>query len=358
LVLAAADLAFLALPPQLHRRWAELCLHEAVDVVSGRTATSGTLLGWPGGGSRRSSRLPPAALDTASWLRGLVQALALPIYETLARLDGADMLIEPVKHLRSNCKHWKVTELVATAGAEVSLAGSCVGQDRPQQRLVATGGGKGAAVSPLRESATGIESGRAGVSSIATNAVTGSANVSRGGGDDDGACTMPPEAAVDVFGATMPGAGDGDGATLGPAEAQAVLQAAAEAADGGGGGATDSEVKSEGAADLLLGELLPRPSVGSSATRDDGEAMGLRDSVATIALEGVPMSSPGGGVQAPTQNSSPSDAVAEEMATFLKMQGDPEATLREPDLPGMVSHGDGDGAQMDQFGSTMTSEWC
>jgi len=56
----------------------------------------------------------------ASWLRGLVEPLALPLYETLGRLDATEEHMQaPLQHLRENAKRWKATKLVA------------VGQPRP-----------------------------------------------------------------------------------------------------------------------------------------------------------------------------------------------------------------------------------
>lgn len=107
LVVAAADFAFLALPAGPHKRWAEVCHREAEDVIKGQCALP---IGVSFAVGPEHSRL---VFDTAAWLRGLIQTLCLPLYETLAKLDnsGMDTLAGPVDHLRQNNKHWKVTQL-------------------------------------------------------------------------------------------------------------------------------------------------------------------------------------------------------------------------------------------------------
>jgi len=130
LVVAASDFAFLALPSGAHRRWAEVCHHEACEVVAGRappplgvslTATAHQSVAGEAGdvGGAVSGEPDMYELDAGSWMRGLIQALALPLYETLATLDqslSAEVsMATPVGHLRKNAKHWKVTSLVATA---------------------------------------------------------------------------------------------------------------------------------------------------------------------------------------------------------------------------------------------------
>eukprot|EP00931_Biecheleriopsis_adriatica_P066208 TRINITY_DN40607_c0_g1_i1.p1 TRINITY_DN40607_c0_g1~~TRINITY_DN40607_c0_g1_i1.p1 ORF type:complete len:1713 (+),score=346.86 TRINITY_DN40607_c0_g1_i1:23-5140(+) len=90
LVLAAADLAFLALPPASHKAWAELVCEET-----------------------------EAGIYASSWIRGLIEVLAMPIYETLrhlstARSRGKSLVEQPLKHLRYNARHWKDHPLRAT----------------------------------------------------------------------------------------------------------------------------------------------------------------------------------------------------------------------------------------------------
>jgi len=98
LVLAAADLSFLALPASQHRAWALQSHAEASDV-----AVRSLVL-----------RIPMPELDVASWFRGLVEVLALPVYETLSLLVGAEAhLAAPLRHLRENAKYWKIARLVA-----------------------------------------------------------------------------------------------------------------------------------------------------------------------------------------------------------------------------------------------------
>lgn len=145
LVLAAADLAFLALPPVLHQPWAERCQFEAAELLAGRVGTPALLLGW---GGARSSSAAGTELDAAAWLRGLAEALALPVYETLGRLDGGGALLAiPVGHLRQNAKHWKVEGVGAPArpprppggtlrGTAATTAGLAAEEDvaKPQRR--------------------------------------------------------------------------------------------------------------------------------------------------------------------------------------------------------------------------------
>jgi len=106
LVLAAADLAFLALPASQHRQWASLCQLEAAEAVDE------TLLVL-----RSESALE---LDVAAWLRGLAEVLAIPVYQTLGLLVGAEAhLAAPLRYLREHAKYWKTAKLVATPGIEV-----------------------------------------------------------------------------------------------------------------------------------------------------------------------------------------------------------------------------------------------
>jgi len=102
LVIAAADLAFLALPSFLHKEWASWCKQEGVDARNGKSGQPECSVGDP-----------TKDLDVAAWLRGNIEALALPVYQTLQRLDGPRAaLTEPVQNLRKNRDHWLVTPLV------------------------------------------------------------------------------------------------------------------------------------------------------------------------------------------------------------------------------------------------------
>jgi len=105
LVLSAADLAYLALPPHLHQQWAQSCEREA----------QGPALVSPSGFGcsykvLHDKLLHEASLDLATWLRGLVEVLALPIYQSLGALDqrGVDLAV-PVKYLRENATHWRTS---------------------------------------------------------------------------------------------------------------------------------------------------------------------------------------------------------------------------------------------------------
>ncbi|CAJ1403089.1 unnamed protein product [Effrenium voratum] len=86
LVLAAADLAFLALPQRLHQAWAELAADERELGMAAR-----------------------------QWLRGLAETLAIPLYDTLRTLEelthgrgpsNRQPLAVPLHHLRDNARHW------------------------------------------------------------------------------------------------------------------------------------------------------------------------------------------------------------------------------------------------------------
>jgi len=100
LVLAAADLSFLALPPQMHRPWSVVCQKE------GQAAGF-----WARPATENSGSVE---VDVASWLHGLIEVLALPVYETLCTMDGGQKhLAVAVTNLRDNAKHWKVTKLTA-----------------------------------------------------------------------------------------------------------------------------------------------------------------------------------------------------------------------------------------------------
>ncbi|CAE8605515.1 unnamed protein product, partial [Polarella glacialis] len=108
LVLAASDLAFLALPRAMHLRWAELC----TDLE---------------------------APDAAGWLRGEVELLAVPIYETLRAVGAAarqvptsnsnsarpNVLSTPLRHLRDNARHWKETPLAPSSAAFQKKSQAC-----------------------------------------------------------------------------------------------------------------------------------------------------------------------------------------------------------------------------------------
>lgn len=83
--------------------------------------------------------MPPdtAEIDTGAWLRGL-EALALPIFETLGRLEEAgrpdnSALKTPVKLLKQNALGWKGKSLIARAGemrgTETDRAGGTVKMD-------------------------------------------------------------------------------------------------------------------------------------------------------------------------------------------------------------------------------------
>lgn len=110
LVLAAADLAFLALPSSLRARWVDLCCAEV------REGALGCVLGDS-----------EPMVDVAAWLRGLIDSVALPVYDTLAKLDAP--LLDPVRNLRANTKHWKETPRELPAGT-ASLRGSATGFGR------------------------------------------------------------------------------------------------------------------------------------------------------------------------------------------------------------------------------------
>jgi len=94
LVLAASDLAFLALPRSLHMPWAELCREES-----------------------------EVGLHAAPWMRGMAELLAIPLYETLRAVEGTQIshhsslnrpasLAAPLRHLRENARHWKANPLL------------------------------------------------------------------------------------------------------------------------------------------------------------------------------------------------------------------------------------------------------
>jgi len=77
----------------------------------------------------------------AAWLRGLVEVLGLPVYETLGLLDRAEAeLATPVRNLRENAKHWKVARLAAIPGRQPAAAADYLASGEQQDAL---GSGEG-----------------------------------------------------------------------------------------------------------------------------------------------------------------------------------------------------------------------
>jgi len=110
LVLAAADLSFLALPTTQHRPWALLCQEEAAEAALRDLAWIDDMHN----------------LDVASWLRGLIEVLALPVYEVLGLLGGAEAhLAVPLRHLRENAKHWNHARLMVTPCGSQDVESNC-----------------------------------------------------------------------------------------------------------------------------------------------------------------------------------------------------------------------------------------
>lgn len=103
LVLAAADLAFLALPQKQHFAWADLA---------------------------RDDR--EVGIHAPQWLRGLAEVLAIPLYDTLHTLgelaygasNGGHLLAVPLDHLRDHARHWKKHPLLTGATRRRSLRSS------------------------------------------------------------------------------------------------------------------------------------------------------------------------------------------------------------------------------------------
>jgi hypothetical protein len=86
LVLAGADLAFLALPRTLYSSWRDLCQQEAA-----------------------------AGLDVAGYLRGLAHSLALPVFKSLGLVDGKQAKSSvPLQNLEANLLRWGNAELIGT----------------------------------------------------------------------------------------------------------------------------------------------------------------------------------------------------------------------------------------------------
>jgi len=102
LVLAAADLAFLALPQKQHFAWADLA---------------------------RDDR--EVGIHAPQWLRGLAEVLAIPLYDTLHTLgelaygaSNGHLLAVPLDHLRDHARHWKKHPLLTGATRRRSLRSS------------------------------------------------------------------------------------------------------------------------------------------------------------------------------------------------------------------------------------------
>lgn len=99
LVLGAADFAFLAQPPALHRKWA-MAIKQQADLEPPLI-----LRGIPGDEEE--------GFDIGCFLRGLVESLALPVYETLQGLDvKGRRLKEATGYLQDNARHWRVQPLL------------------------------------------------------------------------------------------------------------------------------------------------------------------------------------------------------------------------------------------------------
>jgi len=116
--------------------------------------------------------------DTSAWLRGLIQALALPVYETLANLDNSEMeegpdisdnsLDAPISHLRKNAKHWKVNSLLAhqkfhehmpsAVASTTSSAGGASGGRSPGGSRILVEDEEEVLNEALRSAALGVES--------------------------------------------------------------------------------------------------------------------------------------------------------------------------------------------------------
>jgi calcium-dependent protein kinase len=99
-VIGAADFSFLALPADLHRPWTKLCTDEAAD------------------------RARCQELDMAGWLSGVIEILALPMFETLSKVAGGALqggLAAPLSNLRENSLHWKKHALRVAAVESLPL---------------------------------------------------------------------------------------------------------------------------------------------------------------------------------------------------------------------------------------------
>jgi len=147
LVVGAADLAFLALPEDLHQPWAQLFHDSTLRWVgrdsarstskrpTGHTASVGSRHSRSSEGSDRyfspvapshEMQSPPrsskgrSAPDMgARYLLGLIEVVALPVFAALHALPNAEApLAGPLEQLRCNAKHWKATPLTAPAKTE------------------------------------------------------------------------------------------------------------------------------------------------------------------------------------------------------------------------------------------------
>jgi hypothetical protein len=118
LVLAAGDLAYLAQARPQMQPWEQLCREEAATLKkAGMDLKCNQFFNTASWNTQED-------MDVASWLRGVVDLLALPIYQVLAVLDGAeDHISTPVRHLRANSQHWIQAEklTVQSLGASQGL---------------------------------------------------------------------------------------------------------------------------------------------------------------------------------------------------------------------------------------------
>merc|ERR1712113_1363741 len=88
-------------------------------------------------GFRNTSPQGGSEAEIADWLRGLGEALLLPLYDVLAQIgktdSSDDQLALPKKYLRLNAKHWKAVRskcLVTTV--DVTHAGNQLANHREQ----------------------------------------------------------------------------------------------------------------------------------------------------------------------------------------------------------------------------------
>lgn len=99
MTIAAADLAFLALPASFQEPWIGLCTEEARNLMPGLV-----------GPKHRSTA---GTINIGLWLQGLAETVALPLYETLGKFEGSQgtHASAPLRQLRSNLKRWKTMDV-------------------------------------------------------------------------------------------------------------------------------------------------------------------------------------------------------------------------------------------------------